>query len=195
MLSLFENRKQKKLIMGTKGKKQHGREIQFSSISPLELWSKLGLLQASERGSSGESSIMPSQLFGEEEGISDEECMRAFEVFRSDFSSLVSDEMEVPISELVISEDKGSLFIWALLFEFGKLGKMTSLHPIFKDVMACTILQKGQELGILFEAQDFDDISSFLQNKGLIQSSKESIEITQKFHQLFHKKFGWLIWK
>lgn len=180
--------KTKNIIMRPKTKK-HSRKIKFSDINPQELWTKLGLIQSNENQSNlyelGDDVMQSAQII-------DEESRRAYEAFMEDFSE-VSSEMS-SLTETFIPEDKGSLFIWALLFEFGKLRKMTSLHPIFKDDMAGVILQKGQELGIVFEAQDFDDISSFLQNKGLIQPSKESIEITQKFHQLFHKKIGWLVW-
>lgn len=193
MLSLL---KTKNIIMRPKTKK-HSRKIKFSDINPRELWTKLGLIQSNENQSNlyelGDDVMQSAQII-------DEESRRAYEAFMEDFSEVsseISSEMSSEMSSLTetfIPEDKGSLFIWALLFEFGKLRKMTSLHPIFKDDMAGTILQKGQELGIVFEAQDFDDISSFLQNKGLIQPSKESIEIAQKFHQLFHKKIGWLVW-
>lgn len=182
--------------MESKQKKNYSGKIRFSAIDILELWGKLGLTQTkSQKGLNewDEMVLPPSQFM-------DEESRRAFEAFRADFSEMssgmssgMSSENSSSTGEIFIPEDKGSLFIWALLFEVGKEKKLSSLRYVFKDEVAGTILQKGQELGIVFEAQDFDDISSFLQNKGLIQTTKEGIGITQKFHQLFHKKFGaWL---
>lgn len=178
--------------MGSKQKKNYSGEIRFSAIVLQELWGKLGLTQTRSQEGLNEW----DEMFSPPSQFMDDESRLAFEAFRADFSEMssgISSEKSPSTGEIFISEDKGSLYIWALLFEIGKEKKLSSLRYVFKDEVAGTILQKGQKLGIAFEAQDFDEISSFLHSKGLIRTSEEGVRITERFHQLFHEKFGaWL---
>ncbi len=179
--------------MGSKQKKNYSGKIRFSAIVLQELWGKLGLTQTrSQEGLNewGEMFSPPSQFMNDESRL-------AFEAFRVDFSEMSSEisseKSPSTEGEIFIPEIKGSLFIWALLFEIGKEKELSSLRYVFKDEVTGTILQKGRELGILFEAGDFDEICSYLQTKRLIRTSVEGVRITPEFHHLFHKKFGaWL---
>ena len=92
-------------------------EIKFSSLSPLEIWEKLGLAQPSvEKKGTDEISLPPFQ---------DEESRKAFEAFRMDCGMVQEEGPEV----IQISNTKGSLFIWALLKEMSKRSKKLSSFP------------------------------------------------------------------
>ncbi len=177
------------------GTKKHGTEIKFSDIDPLELSGKLGLTQISVSNVPTDVTFTPSQMFGEDL-ISDEESIEAFEAFKSDYASMINSfEGENSVSEISISSDKISLFLWSLLKEIGKRSnkKLSSVTYIFKDKMMETLKKKCKRLNVLFEDADFDTIVSFLQEKHLIRTSGEGIRITRKFAQLFHECYGaWL---
>ena len=119
----------------------HGAEIQFSSISPLELWEKLGLAQPSVRKERKRPEILFSTQF-----LSEEE-KRAYAAFREDCPWY--DDCEVD-DVTTISPAKGSLFLWALLQENSKRSKkekkLSSINHIFKDDMWSTIRRKGKKV-------------------------------------------------
>ena len=168
-----------------KTKERPKAKIKFSSLSPLELWEKLGLTQPSVEKESA--SIFPPPPFR------DDESRRAFEAFREDCD--VTEEEKEEVAQ--ISNEKGSLFIWALLEEEAKRSrKLSSVNHLFKeDVLEC-ISQKSQEMTpkVEFEEQDFDEISAYLEGKNLIKTATEAIRITRGFAKLFHEKFGaWLV--
>lgn len=168
----------------------HGTEIQFSSISPLELWERLGLAQPSVKKEPRrtELNLFPTQFLSEED-------MRAYAAFMEDCPLFDDYEMEDVIT---ISPAKGSLFLWALLQENGKRSrkakKLSSINHILKDDMWSTIRRKGKKVKVPFEEEDFDTIASFLQKKNLVRTSKEAIRITRMFTKLFHEKYkAWVV--
>lgn len=168
-----------------KTKERPEAEIKFSSLSPSELWEKLGLTQPSvEKESTGVFSPPP---------FLDEERRKAFEAFREDCDTAEEEREEI----VQISKEKGSLFIWALLKEEAKRSrKLSSVNHLFKDDVFECICQKGQTITpkVEFEEQDFDEIAEYLESKNLIKTATEAIRITRGFAKLFHKKYGaWLV--
>lgn len=160
-------------------------EIKFSSLSSLELWERLGLSQPRvEKKSTGEIFSPPR--------FRDEESKMAFEVFRQDCDISQEEEQEDAVQ---ISEDKGGLFIWALLKEESKRSKkLSSVNHLFKNDVLKTMSRKGVRIGVEFEEADLDEICHYLEQKGLIKTSKDAIRITRKFASLFHEKYGaWLV--
>jgi hypothetical protein len=164
-------------------KKQHGVEIQFSSISPLELWKKLELEQLPE-------------LFAVQNPteFEDEESKRAFEAFSSDFI-----REELAHQEPIISSEKGSIFIWALLKEESKkspLSKLSSKKILFKDNLFKRICGKikAHYPKINFSKRDFEDVILYLEGRRLVLTSSDGIRITQYFAPLFHDSYkAWLV--
>ena len=170
-------------------KGHHGAEIQFSSISPLELWDRLGLAQPRVETEQDE---VFDPLFSQ---FLDEESMAAYAAFKED--CLTSEDFETE-NVVLISSEKGSLFLWALLHENGKRSKkekkLSSINHIFKDDMLATIRRKGKKIRVSFDEEDFDTIASFLQNKSLVRTSENGIRVTQKFAKLFHERYNaWLV--
>lgn len=162
-----------------------GVDINFNSLSPLELWEKLGLAQPSgEKKSTGDFFSPPSSF-------QDEESRMAFEAFLSDCDMVPEEEQEA----VPISKEKGSLFIWALLEEESKRSeKLSSVNHLFKDDVFKSAIQKGKSIEVDFDEEDFDEISSYLEEKHLIRTATEAIRITRYFTALFHKKYGaWLV--
>ena len=158
-------------------------EITFSSLSPLEIWEKLGLAQPSvEKKSTGEM-FLPS--------FQDEECRMAFEAFRQD-CGMGQEEVQETIQ---ISNEKGSLFIWALLKEESKRSKkLSSVNHLFKDDVFRTVSQKSKRTKVDFDEMDFDEISKYLEDRHLVKTSTAAIRITRNFASLFHEKYGaWLV--
>lgn len=210
--------KQKKLYcMELETKKKPGIEgvILLSSIEVLGMCKKLGIVLPNQKHDSSSESTQPQifkvELFldnevssGDEdfidgiisidEVVSVEEASKALDVFLDDCPSF--DEKE-SFEEPVISEDKVSIFIWALLEEISKRSKkVTSLCLILKDDMCSTIAMKAKELNIQFEEEDFDAVANFLQSKGLISTSMDGIRVAKgkgKFTDLLHKAYhAWL---
>jgi hypothetical protein len=165
-------------------KKQHGVEIQFSAINPLELWKKLGLEQLPE-----------SFTVQEPTEFDDEESRRAYEAFRNDFSG----EKKTSRDFISIVADKGSIFIWSLLKEESRrspMPKLSSKKFLFKDNLYKRICKKVKEVrsNFDFSERDFEDIILYLENKKLILTSLDGIRMTQHFATLFHKKYNaWLV--
>lgn len=158
-------------------------EIKFSSLSPLEIWEKLGLAQPSvEKKGADEVSLLQFQ---------DEESRKAFEAFRMDCGMVQEEGPEV----IQISNTKGSLFIWALLKEESKRSKkLSSVNHLFKDDVFKTISQKSKRMNVEFDEADFDEISKYLEDKRLIKTSIAAIRITRNFASLFHERyFAWLV--
>lgn len=200
-------------------KKKPGIEgvILLSSIKVLGVCRKLGLVLPDEKHDSCSNEFTQSQIFkvklilDDEVNLDDEvdsidgiisideivpveEASEALKVFMNDCPS--SDEMESFIQEPVISEDKVSIFIWALLEEIRKRSeKVTSLCFILKDDMCSTIAKKAEELNVDFEEGDFDVVADFLQREGLISTSRDGIRVSKgKFTDLLHKSYhAWLV--
>lgn len=161
----------------------HGAEILFSSISPTELWDRLGLAQPSDK----------KELKEDMPHFSSEESRLAYEAFREECpqETEISEEMSIP-------SDKGSLFIWALLKQCSKRSKtdkkLSSVNHLFKDDVARTARYTGKRLGIQIDEEDFDNICSYLQQKRLVATSRDSIRITKHFTELFHERYNaWLV--
>ena len=169
--------------METKTKKQqHGVEIQFSTIDPLELWGNLGLEQKFD------SNVMDPVEFA------DEESKRAYEAFRNDFKG----EELVGQTALTISPEKGSIFIWSLLKAESKrspIPKLSSKKFLFKDKLFRGICKKAENcMGIAFSEKDFEDVILYLEAKRLVKTSVDGIRTTQHFADLFHKSYrAWLV--
>ena len=170
--------------METKTKKQHGVEIQFSEIDPLELWRSLRLEQ-------------PQESFEMEgpEKFDDEEAMRAYEAFRSDLDGEPLTQQEI----ILIPSDKGSLFIWSLLKAESKrspMPKLSSKKFLFKDKLFKMIYKKIRESypNIDFSEKDFEDIILYLEGRKLVRTSIDGIRTTQHFSQVFHESYNaWLV--
>ena len=169
--------------MKTKELKKHGVEIRFSTIDPLELWNKLGLEQK-----------IDSNLMDPQEFESEEEKM-AYEIFKNDFRG------ENQIGQgVVISSEKGSIFIWSLLKAESKRApnqKLSSKKFLFKDKLFVNFCKRIGELKrITFTEKDFEDISIYLENKNLVERCPDSIRFTHHFTDLIHKKYGaWLVFE
>ena len=168
--------------METKGKLEDRVEIQFSTINPLELWKRLGLFQKPE----------PVGI-DDPEMFDDEESRRAYEAFKSDLKgeNLASPDL------VMISSEKGSLFIWALLKEESKRSqKLSSTNHLFKDDVLRSMRAKGKKMTpkVGFDELDFDDITNYLEEKRLVRTSRDGIRITQNFTKLFHECYNaWLV--
>ncbi|MBR4633790.1 hypothetical protein IKO50_02240 [bacterium] len=167
-------------IMETKEKKEHGAEIKFSAINPLELWNRLGL------GQSVDSDVMDPQEF------ENEEARLAYEAFRSDFG------VENRAGQgLVIPSEKGSIFIWSLLKAESKRApnsKLSSKKFLFKDKLFGGICKKANCKGIDFSEKDFEDVVLYLEGKRLVKTSVDGIRMTKHFTDLFHEKYrAWLV--
>ena len=121
----------------------------------------------------------------------DEESRKAFEAFREDCDMAQEEEPEV----VQISNEKGSIFIWALLKEESKRSdKLSSTNHLFKDEIFGTISQKSRDINVDFDEMDFDEICEYLKQKHLIVTEKAAILITRSFAPLFHEKYGaWLV--
>lgn len=169
-----------------KTKERPEAEIKFSSLSPLELWEKLGLTQPSVEKES--TNIFPPPPFW------DDESKKAFEAFCKDCDTESREEEPETIQ---ISNDKGSLFIWGLLKEESKRKskKLSSANYLSKDNVLKTIIQESRRNNITFEEGDFDVISEYLKEKHLVATSNYEIRITRGyFADLFHEKYGaWLV--
>ena len=164
-------------------------EVHLSSISPFELWERLGLAQPREEKELNPDVFSPDFL--------DEENLAAFEAFRKDCPFDVDDQDSGFFGSIsdVVSSDKGGLFLWALLNEYSKRleKKLSSINVVFKDELYESITQVGDRYGIDFEEEDLDRVCRFLSKKGLIRSSRDSIRITRRLSKLFHEKFqAWL---
>lgn len=165
-------------------KRQHGVEIQFSSINPLELWKKLGLEQLQE----GFALQEPTEF-------ADEESKRAYEAFRSDLTGEKSSSSGLTL----IPSDKGSVFIWSLLKEESRrspMPKLSSKKFLFKDNLFKRICKKAKEYGtnFTFSEKDFEDIVLYLESKRLVLTSIDGIRATQHFAKLFHDSYNaWLV--
>lgn len=167
------------LIKMKKIKERPEAEIKFSSLSPLELWEKLGLTQPSVEKES--TNIFPPPPFW------DDESRKAFEAFRMDCGMVQEEGPEV----IQISNTKGSLFIWALLKEMSKRSKkLSSVNHLFKDDVFKTISQKSKRMNVDFDEADFDEISEYLEDKHLVKTSTAAIRITRYFAPLFHENYG-----
>lgn len=170
--------------METKTKKQHGLEIEFSSINPLELWRKLNLEQLQE----GYDLQDPTEF-------ADEESKRAYEAFRNDLIGEKSSSSELTL----ISSDKGGLFIWSLLESESMRSpksKVSSKKFLFKDKLLDRIRKKINKSypNIEFTEKDFEDIVLYLEGKKLVRTSIDGIRTTQHFARLFHDCYNaWLI--
>ena len=166
--------------MKTKELKKHGVEIRFSTIDPLELWNKLGLEQK-----------IDSNLMDPQEFESEEEKM-AYEIFKNDFRG------ENQIGQgVVISSEKGSIFIWSLLKAESKRApnsKLSSKKFLFKDKLFGGICKKANCKGIDFSEKDFEDVVLYLEGKRLVKTSVDGIRMTKHFTDLFHEKYrAWLV--
>lgn len=168
--------------MGTKEEKANAKiarvEIQFMNLNPLELWGRLGLQQ------------FPEPISMEDPEFDDDEEKRAYETFKRDL------EGEMPSSQnLIISSDKGSVFIWSLLKEESRRSdQLSSINHLFRDDVFNCIDCKCKQMEIEFDEEDFDEIIRYLETMRLIQTSRDGIRITQHFHSLFHECYeGWLV--
>ena len=165
-------------------KKQHGVEIQFSSINPLELWKRLGLEQVQD----GFTLQEPTEFV-------DDESRRAYEAFRMDLIGEKSSSNELTL----ISSTKGSVFIWSLLKEESRrspMPKLSSKKFLFKDNLFKRICKKVKECGtgLTFSEKDFEDIVLYLESKRLVLTSIDGIRATQHFAKLFHDSYNaWLV--
>lgn len=164
-------------------KKQHGVEIQFSTINPLELWKNLGLEQLSE------------PMLQDPTDFEDDEARRAYEAFKNDFNG----EKKASRDLITIVSDKGSIFIWSLLKEVSKrspMPKLSSKKFLFKDNLFKRICKKMEECraGITFSEKDFEDIILYLESRRLVLTSTDGIRATQHFAELFHRSYNaWLV--
>ena len=169
--------------METKQQKQHGEEIYFSTINPLESWKKMGLQQLAE----------PTLL--DPTDFKNEEDKRAYEAFKKDFLG----EKKVSRDPISIDPNKGSIFIWSLLKEISKRSprpKLSSKKILFKDDLFKRICKKVDELlpDVEFSKKDFEDIIIYLENKNLITTSPDVIRATQHFASWFHVRYEkWLV--
>jgi len=163
--------------------KQHGMEIHFSSINPLELWRKLGLEQSSE------------STWQDPTDFESDEEKRAYEAFKNDFSG----EKIASRDFITIVADKGSIFIWSLLKEESRrspMPKLSSKKFLFKDNLLKRICKKMKEIhpDVEFSKEDFEDVIIYLENKKLILTSIDGIRMTQHFAKLFHDSYNaWLV--
>lgn len=167
--------------------KNHGAEIRFSSISPTELWDRLGLAQPSDKKE-------PIEVFSLDS--MDPEDKKIFEAFRKDCPCPmdVADEA----TEVIIPSNKGSLFVWALLKQCSNRSKtnkkLSSVNHLFKDDVARTARYAGKKLGVAIDELDFDRICCYLQQKHLVETSQDGIRITRQLASLFHEKYeAWLV--
>jgi hypothetical protein len=164
--------------MKQKDEKSDRVEIQFSDISPLELWKKLRL----------EQSLEPIGMEDPEE-FDDEESKRAYEAFRVDLNGERGGELTL------ISSDKGSIFIWSLLkceSMRSPLPKLSSKKFLFKDKLFERICKKIKKSypNIEFSEKDFEDIALYLEGKKLVCTSIDGIRITKHFTDLFHNCYA-----
>ena len=172
--------------METKNGKEHGVEIRFSDIEPLELWEKLGLEQP------------PLESFPLQEPTNfvDDESKKAYEVFRNDLIS----EKSVPNDLALISSDKGSIFLWSLLKEESNRcpkPKLSSKKLLFKDVLFKRICEKAKRkkcrLSSDFSKKDFEDIILYLEKKRLVYTLGDVIRTTQHLTNLLHQRYAWIV--
>ena len=191
-------------------KEKPKKEVKFSDLSPLELWDRLGLNQ---KGGSVDN--LTNEPF-EDDGViiplnghfeSDEDG-EAYKSFLEDFSKAKTQGKEKPkedckasmkkgiqpqkVENPIISPEKGSLFIWALL-QTQRSGKLSSVNHVFKDEILKCMMDKGIAMAVEFDAQDFDEISKYLEGNKLIKTAKAAMRITQEFSNLFHERYGWLV--
>lgn len=190
------------------------KETLFSSLDPLKVGEMFGFTRPIV--------ITESYDVEEEEGllVSPENCEfvspesdAAFEAFRDDFEKLKESSISATTagsttSDLYIPAASISLFIWSLLKEVVKRNarrknkRLSSMYIVMKDDMFSTIQnelkklkgQKKLEEDFRFEEFDFDVIAVFLQNRGLIRTSKKEIRITSKLRGPLHKCVGWINW-
>lgn len=185
----------------------------FSSLDPLEVGKMFGFTK----------SIVITESCHEEEELllaSPEACDfvsseidAAFECFRDDFekskeSSISATTAGSTTSELSIPAASISLFIWSLLKEVvkrnarRKVKRLSSMYIVMKDDMFSTIQHELKKLkgerrlqqDFRFEEFDFDVIAVFLQNRRLIQTSKNEIRITREIRKPLHDNWGWINW-
>lgn len=164
-------------------KQQHGVEIQFSAIDPLELWDKLNLRQSLEIDTD------------DPEKFADEESKKAYEAFKSDLKGEVLAQQEL----ILIPSDKGSLFVWSLLKEESRhspMPKLSSKKFLFKDSVFKRICRKVKNSypNIDFSEKDFEDVILYLEGKKLVLTSIDGVRTTQHFAKLFHDCYNaWLV--
>ena len=192
-------------------KEKPKKEVKFSDLSPLELWDRLGLNQ---KGGSVDN--LTNEPF-EDDGViiplnghfeSDEDG-EAYKSFLEDFSKAKTQGKEKPkedckasmkkgiqpqkVENPIISPEKGSLFIWALL-QTQRSGKLSSVNHVFKDNIFKCMRDEGVSMNVEFDEMDFDEIASFLERKKLIRTARQAVRITQQFAKLFHESYGaWLV--
>ncbi len=170
--------------MGTKQQKKHGAEIKLSAIKPLEMWTKLGLEQAREES-----------ILQEPTKFVNEESKMAYEAFKRDSKG----ENQVREEAVIISSEKGSIFIWSLLKAESKRApksKLSSKKLLFKDKLFDRICEKMRTCckNSTFSLKDFEDIILYLERKRLVYTLEDGIRSTQHFTDLIHKKYGaWLV--
>ena len=164
-------------------KKQHGEEIYFSTINPLEPWKKMGLQQLAE------------PTLQDPTDFENDEAKRAYEAFKNDFRG----EKNASRDLITIDPNKGSIFIWSLLKEISKRSpkpKLSSKKFLFKDDLFKRICKKVNELlpDVEFSKKDFDDITIYLENRNLVTTSVDGIRATQHFARRFHVQYEkWLV--
>ena len=159
-------------------------EIPLSSLSPVEIWERLGLAQPREEKE-------PEEIFSK--SFRSEESRRAFEAFRQDCP--LEDE---PVTMEFIPSIKGGVFLISLLKECARRSprekKMSSTNHIFKDDVEKRMAKEGRKNHISFENEEFDKIARFLKGKHLVALSRDGIRITRTFSSLFHEAYGaWLV--
>jgi len=164
--------------METKQQKQHGEEIYFSTIDPLEPWKKMRLEQLAE------------PTLQDPTDFENEEAKMAYEAFKSDFDR----EKKASRDLISIDPNKGSIFIWSLLKEISERTprpKLSSKKFLFKDDLFKRICKKVDELlpNVGFSKKDFEDISIYLENENLVKTSVDGIRITQHFTMRFHAQY------
>ena len=155
-------------------------EVKLSSLSPVEIWERLGLAQPRDEKE-------PEEIFSE--NFLDEESRRAFETFRQDCPL----EKE-PVTMEFISSKKGGIFLISLLKECARRSpsekKKSSVNYIFKDDVEKRMAKEGRKSHISFDNEEFDKIAKFLKEKHLVALSRDGIRITRTFSALFHQSYG-----
>ena len=194
--------------------KKPRNKMSLSELNPLNLWESLGLNQDGESVDN-----LTNEPF-EDEGVvipsngcfENEDEKKAYEGFLEDFSitqtkgkensegdceasmkissGIQPQKVETPI----ISSQKGSLFIWALLKQEAERSKLFSVNHVFKDNIFKCMRDEGVSMNVEFDEMDFDEIASFLERKKLIRTARQAVRITQQFTKLFHESYGaWLV--
>ena len=161
-------------------------EISFSSISPQDLWKRLGLTQPKHE-------FVSDEIFSLD--FMDDESRKAFEAFRQDCPCPVY-ESEEENGGVQIIPDQCGLVIYSLMYlngHRGKKKKLSSTNHIFKDELWSRVRKEGKRFQKPDEEEDLDKNATYLQHEGLVQTSLGAIRITQHLHDRFHKAYhSWL---